>query len=61
MEITIQITCESIGELQQHLSVMKQQVRSLMKREKLTPDDEFNIGAVISDNNCYGIHDLNVI
>lgn len=62
MRILIEIECDTISDLHQHLDVMKRQVRKECKKQKLAPlDDEFPLNTVIEDNNCYGSHELKIV
>ncbi len=58
MEITIKIDCETINDFYAHLTVLRKQVKSECKKQKLDPlNDEFKVGKnLFYDDNCYGTH-----
>jgi hypothetical protein len=63
MNITITIECETVSELGAHLMHLRRQVIKEAKRLKLDPlRDEFPEGAELnlSDDNCYGTHDVEI-
>ncbi len=61
MNITIEIDCETIQELGQHLSALRDQITSKARRNKLDIyKDEFTNGKGLSDNNCYGTHKVKI-
>lgn len=58
MKVQIEIECETSGELEKHLEVIRQTV-SLRSRGNL--DYDFEVGTEFSDNNCYGTHHVTII
>lgn len=62
MRVLIEIECDTVSDLHQHLDVMKRQVRKESKKQKLDPlHDEFPLETVLEDDNCYGSHELSVV
>lgn len=62
MNITIDIECETIAELLQHLHVLKEEVFKKSVELKLpTMTEELPEETVIEDSNCYGTHTLTVL
>ena len=62
MRVLIEINCDTISDLHQHLDVMKRRVRKECKKLKLDPlNDEFPLELKLEDNNCYGEHELTVV
>lgn len=59
MKVLIEIDCESISELQAHLSALKREVKRHSKKMKFNPDGELPNNTFLSDDNCYGSHTLN--
>lgn len=60
MKVKIEIECDSIVELVNHLSVIRAQVIKEKKKQNLSVDDEFPKRVVLSDNNCYGTHEVKI-
>lgn len=58
MKVIIEIDCETIIEVQAHLSVIKKQLKSHTKKMKYNPDQELPNNTFLSDDNCYGSHTL---
>jgi hypothetical protein len=61
MQITIKIECDTINEFAAHLTELKKQVKARAKERNLNPlKDEFlpKDYIALSDNNCYGTHDV---
>lgn len=56
MKITITIECIEDEEILTHLSVIRQQVRKEIKRQKYFLQEK----AVLTDNNCYGYHKVTI-
>lgn len=61
MKISIEIECTTIGEVKSHLTCLISQIKKHQKSFSMPDDDELATGTHITDNNCYGIHDLNVV
>lgn len=61
MTITIRIECETIHNLLQHLTVLKDDIKKEAKTRKLDRmEEEFPDDVELSDSNCYGDHILQV-
>lgn len=60
MRISIEIECDTIGEIQAHLTCLRDQVKKEMKKQKLMLDDELPLDIELEDSNCYGEHILRV-
>jgi hypothetical protein len=61
MKHIIEVDCETIDQLQAHLTVLKDQIRKRAKKEKLNMAKEaFPISTFIIDDNCYGSHSMHV-
>lgn len=62
MNIIIDIECDTINELVEHLDTMKRQVLKQAQVNKVNPAKaDFPEGTTLYDNNCYGSHELNVV
>lgn len=61
MKVQIDIECDDIRELKLHLSVLQLQVNHERKRLELDTADDFSTSLKITDNNCYGYHELKVL
>lgn len=61
MKIKININCCTIGELRGHITCLGQQIKKHQKLFNRTDNDELSTGLHITDSNCYGDHDLNVL
>lgn len=57
----IEIQCDTIAELQQHLEVLQRQIMKQTRVNRQLINDDFAVGTKIYDDNCYGTHELNVI
>lgn len=55
MKVTIKIECDDPQELLQHIKCIRQQIK------KLKPGDFDKKKIVVSDNNCYGVHEVKII
>lgn len=61
MIVRIDIDCDNISELYQHLGVLRKQIKKETKRLNLDPlEDEFSHESEdhLKDNNCYGVHQV---
>lgn len=57
MNIQIDIECETIAELIQHLGEIHRQVeRQARINGADIASDDFPLGTILCDNNCYGTH-----
>lgn len=62
MRVLIEINCDTISDLHQHLDAMKRQVRKECKSRKLDPlHDDFPLDIELEDDNCYGEHQLKIV
>lgn len=62
MKLIIEIDCETINQLHNHLTVLKKQIRSRAKQLKLDHQKEaFQVKTEFYDDNCYGMHMATVI
>lgn len=57
MHIEINIVCEDERELLLHLIVIRKQIRKEIKKQ----GGEILAPATLTDSNCYGEHDVNII
>lgn len=61
MKTKIEIECDTIFEVYQHLRVISRQIRSEVKKQNLNAhEEEFPKRTKFYDNNCYGIHDVDI-
>jgi len=61
MEVTIKIDCENIHEFYAHLTELRRQIKKKTKKEFRAPLlDEFENAKGLSDNNCYGTHEVKI-
>lgn len=66
MLITVSINCETISEFYTHLTELQKQIKKESKRLGLSPGyDSFPNSrnkkkANLSDNNCYGTHEVSI-
>jgi len=56
MRTTITINCEDERELLLHLTVIRQQIKSEIKKQKGYLEKDVKL----TDNNCYGDHTVNI-
>jgi len=57
MKIKIEIECDTIGQIGQHLRKVGEDIRKEAKRQKLNLlEDEFEKRQAFNDDNCYGEH-----
>lgn len=62
MKILIEIDCDTITELKQHLECLIHQIEKQAKVNKQNmDDDDFAVGTRLYDDNCYGSHELSVV
>jgi hypothetical protein len=57
MTIEIEIICEDERELLLHLTVIREQIKKEIKKQK----GELLVPATLKDSNCYGDHTVNII
>jgi hypothetical protein len=61
MKHIIEVDCETVEELQQHLTELQEQIKERVKIEKIDPSNQpFDKSVWIIDDNCYGHHSLHV-
>jgi environmental stress-induced protein Ves len=61
MKVIIEIDCETVNQLQNHLSVLKKDMRLRAKNQKLDhKTDPFKPSEFFTDSNCYGDHTATV-
>lgn len=62
MKVMIEIDCETINQLHNHLSVLKKQIRSRAKALVLDHTKEgFPAETQFYDDNCYGTHHAEIV
>lgn len=61
MNILIEIECNTISELQQHLEELQRQIMKQVRINHQTINDDFATGTQFYDKDEYGTHELNVI
>ena len=55
MKVTIEIECETAGDLTTHLNAI---IETVKIRSRQNPDHDFEVGTHFADCSCYGTHDV---